>query len=217
MKPFVYTCLFALLVLASCRKNHCKCGQPHPQEDEHFCKFPKDSVIIDKGGLSDCILIVPKNENTDQKNLSFSTYFQTPKEKVTAPPTEVKWFTKINSNAQFCDSVAFVLNSATNATQVFPDVSAFVPNTFTPNGDGTNDSLIVLVQGAYVNYKFQVFDRWGEVVFESNTPNQSWDGKQNSTDQPAGTYFTKLEAEFFAKNDSLLYVAAKTGFVNLLR
>lgn len=55
-----------------------------------------------------------------------------------------------------------------------PDI--FVPNTFTPNGDGTNDLLYV--RGRHIaRMEFKVFDRWGELVFESTDPANGWDGR----------------------------------------
>jgi len=54
-----------------------------------------------------------------------------------------------------------------------PDI--FVPNTFTPNGDGHNDSLYV--RGRAIDHlEFLVFDRWGEKVFETTDQTLGWDG-----------------------------------------
>jgi gliding motility-associated-like protein len=54
-----------------------------------------------------------------------------------------------------------------------PDI--FVPNTFTPNGDGNND--VLLVRGRSIReLEFMVFDRWGEKVFETNDQDRGWDG-----------------------------------------
>jgi len=54
-----------------------------------------------------------------------------------------------------------------------PDI--FVPNTFTPNGDGQND--ILFVRGRNIaSLEFLVFDRWGELVFTTNDAAHGWDG-----------------------------------------
>lgn len=55
-----------------------------------------------------------------------------------------------------------------------PDI--FVPNTFTPNKDGTNDLLFVRGQNI-TDLEFLVFDRWGEVVFETRDQNIGWNGE----------------------------------------
>ena len=63
-----------------------------------------------------------------------------------------------------------------------------VANVFTPNGDGVNDFLQFIYEG---NEPFEasVYDRWGKVVFQTNTYNKVWDGKINGQEAPEGTYF----------------------------
>ena len=61
------------------------------------------------------------------------------------------------------------------------DGQVFIPNAFTPDGDGLND--ILMVRGAGISVKsFRIFNRWGELVFEKtnfnpNDPKYGWDGK----------------------------------------
>ncbi|PWT74934.1 MAG: hypothetical protein C5B59_09885 [Bacteroidetes bacterium] len=54
-----------------------------------------------------------------------------------------------------------------------------VPNAFTPNGDGHNDIFRPLLYGDIAYFKFEIFNRWGEKVFDTKTPNQGWDGTWN--------------------------------------
>ena len=55
------------------------------------------------------------------------------------------------------------------------DPFVFVPNAFSPNGDGYND--VLYVRGLYIEKViFRIFDRWGEMVFESQDVSQGWDG-----------------------------------------
>ncbi|AQG81563.1 hypothetical protein AWR27_20965 [Spirosoma montaniterrae] len=62
-----------------------------------------------------------------------------------------------------------------------------VPDAFTPNNDGVNDQLQVFT--AYViDYDFKVYNRWGEVIFQSSNPEQKWDGSYKGTTYPAMTY-----------------------------
>ncbi len=57
----------------------------------------------------------------------------------------------------------------------------YVPNAFTPDGDGVNDEFGPVVQGADESeYSFEVYDRWGELLFDTNDPNERWDGTVNS-------------------------------------
>jgi gliding motility-associated-like protein len=58
---------------------------------------------------------------------------------------------------------------------VCDDPFVYIPNAFTPNGDGENDKLFVygaMIQGIL----FRIYDRWGELVFETTNRNEGWDG-----------------------------------------
>jgi len=64
-----------------------------------------------------------------------------------------------------------------------------VPNIFTPNHDGMND-LWMITGGDIQSNNTSVFNRWGELLFESNSINKGWDGRTTSgIECPAGTYF----------------------------
>ena len=70
------------------------------------------------------------------------------------------------------------------------EARAMVPNVFTPNGDGKNDHF--QVQGLHLtDFYMEVYNRWGQIVFESSNPGHGWNGgKDNSADDtPDGTYF----------------------------
>ncbi|WP_341834798.1 PKD domain-containing protein [Chitinophaga pollutisoli] len=63
-----------------------------------------------------------------------------------------------------------------------PGSTAFIPNTFTPNGDGQNDIFYVRGRGIRVIKSFRVFNRWGQLMFErsncqSDNPSCGWDGR----------------------------------------
>ncbi|MES2287208.1 MAG: PKD domain-containing protein [Bacteroidota bacterium] len=61
-----------------------------------------------------------------------------------------------------------------------PDFVFYIPNAFTPNGDGMNDSFSG--KGAFIaEFKMNIFDRWGNMIFVSNDINISWDGKGNKS------------------------------------
>lgn len=74
------------------------------------------------------------------------------------------------------------------------DVTNEIPNVFSPNGDGKNDTYSIIKQyKVYCDpgFKFSIFNRWGKKVFESTNPAFEWDPKSS---QPAGTYFFTLES-----------------------
>lgn len=69
------------------------------------------------------------------------------------------------------------------------DVEQFyIPNAFTPNHDGENDVFLPILP-AHTSYTFQVFSRWGEVVFETANPEEGWAGQDaEGSDVQPGMY-----------------------------
>lgn len=86
---------------------------------------------------------------------------------------------------------------------VIPEVFFFyVPNTFTPNGDGFNDVFQPSVNGVAGNqvyeYEFEVFSKWGEKVYRSTDPNDVWVGDKNGSEYflPDGVYYWQARIRF---------------------
>lgn len=71
----------------------------------------------------------------------------------------------------------------------------FVPNTFTPNGDGQNDELKVYGPGISSVKQFRVFNRWGQMIFDSNDPNIGWNGTFNGAELNPGVYMYYVDVE----------------------
>lgn len=68
------------------------------------------------------------------------------------------------------------------------DCSWFMPNIFSPNGDGINDEFAPAGQCIVREYNLQIFDRWGQLVFESRDPNIAWNGRRQNSPMPTGVY-----------------------------
>lgn len=68
-----------------------------------------------------------------------------------------------------------------------------VPSGFTPNGDGLNDYLYPLNAFKADNMMFSVFNRYGQVLFQTADWTKKWDGRVNGNAQPSGTYVWRLE------------------------
>ncbi|MFT3846300.1 MAG: PorP/SprF family type IX secretion system membrane protein [Lacibacter sp.] len=69
----------------------------------------------------------------------------------------------------------------------------FVPNVFSPNGDGKND--VLLVYGNYIDkLEMRIFNQWGQQIFFTNSRTHGWDGRQNGKPQPVGVYVYALKA-----------------------
>ncbi len=61
--------------------------------------------------------------------------------------------------------------------KVLPKI--IVPNAFTPNGDGINDTWVLLYMESYPNCIVEVFNRYGQRVFHSSGYGRAWDGRMN--------------------------------------
>jgi len=79
-----------------------------------------------------------------------------------------------------------------------PPLNLFVPNAFTPDGDGLND--VFTAKGSFVDeYDLWVFNRWGDLIFHSKNPAHGWDGSDPSGDFSgrSATYSYRLRAKGF--------------------
>jgi gliding motility-associated-like protein len=70
------------------------------------------------------------------------------------------------------------------------DLQVFIPNVFSPNGDGVNDVWEVLIDPSIdvIGIECNVFDRWGNTVFGARALPISWDGKFNEQALQPGVY-----------------------------
>lgn len=86
-----------------------------------------------------------------------------------------------------------------------------LPNTFTPNGDGVNETWNIDLTPYGGASALKIFSKWGQVVYEINNITQvQWDGTQNGNELPAGTYYYILEL-----NDATY--GTQTGPVSIVR
>jgi len=67
----------------------------------------------------------------------------------------------------------------------------YFPNAFTPNGDGRNETFKVITDNRLQAFHLEIFNRWGQVIFETADPHKGWDGTFNGRTAPNGTYVWK--------------------------
>jgi len=91
------------------------------------------------------------------------------------------------------------------------DYHIFVPNIFSPNGDGHNDVFIARGKGIQA-IELVVYSRWGEKVFETKTPEDGWDGSYKGQEMNAGVFVYYLKATMI-NNETI----EKQGNVTLVR
>jgi FOG: PKD repeat len=87
------------------------------------------------------------------------------------------------------------VDSASLRVKVFQTPpSVFVPNAFTPNGDTHNDLVRPIAAGMARIELFQIYNRWGQLVFSTTTNEHGWDGTIAGKPQPSGTYVWVVKA-----------------------
>ncbi len=106
-------------------------------------------------------------------------------------------YTALATDANGCSG------SATAQVRVEKPRGVYVPSAFSPNSDGNNDRLFVHGKSRQIKRirLFQIFDRWGELVFEArdllpNDDSQSWDGTFRGQPAQTGTYVWHVEVEY---------------------
>lgn len=106
------------------------------------------------------------------------------------------------------------IDSITKIIRIENEVLLFAPNSFTPDTDGFNDKWRVHIEGIdKYNFHLQLYNRWGELIFESFDPEGEWDGTYGGTPVQAGTYVWKIEANDYENDNKYEF----NGFVNLLK
>jgi gliding motility-associated-like protein len=85
-------------------------------------------------------------------------------------------------------------DTVTRIVEVVPAVTIFAPNTFTPDGDLFNERWRVHIQGIDIfDFNLVIFNRWGEIVWESFDPDASWDGTYGGKRVKEGTYIWRIQ------------------------
>jgi gliding motility-associated-like protein len=134
--------------------------------------------------------------------------------------TPAQYLDKPNTQNPLCKPDAnvtyllFVVNkqtlcSATDTVKVFLLSDVDIPNTFTPNGDGINDTWDIRFLDQYRNAQLDIYNTAGQVIFRSYGYSTPWDGKRNGAKMPTGTYYYVIDL-----GDGSMRM---TGYVTILR
>jgi len=105
--------------------------------------------------------------------------------------------------------------SISNVAEIIPAAAIYIPNAFTPNGDGLNDTFGAIGEGI-TEYNIQIFNRWGELIFESNDMKTQWDGNYQNELAPTGVYVYKINAKGPSANGRYKNLISKAGDVTLV-
>lgn len=106
------------------------------------------------------------------------------------------------------------MDTITKILKVNPEVLIYVPNTFTPDGDEFNQYWRVYLEGVDIqSFNVQIYNRWGEVIWESNDIEIGWDGTYNGSVVKQGTYVWKVSVRDALNDGKYTW----NGIVNVLK
>ena len=146
-------------------------------------KFPEDPDYLNYDATS--------FDTIRQYSNGFDSYEQTYRiQGIQASGTYVSWSNKVTFNF---------------------DPACWIPNSFTPNGDNLND-YFELKGGSLKTFEINIYNRWGEHLFTSNSLKQSWDGKFHGVESPEDLYVYVVKYWGF---DNVLQ--SRTGEIHLIR
>ena len=90
----------------------------------------------------------------------------------------------------------------------------YIPTAFSPNGDGLNDFFKPKVEGVDLSlYKLRIFNRWGQLIYETSDTNNGWNGTHKGNIVQEGVYIWKIDAK--EAHSSIIH--RKNGIVSLLK
>jgi len=135
--------------------------------------------------------------------------------------------TQTNVNVSFPDGVTgrydvrLVTTSELGCTDtmdyelvVFPEVLIYAPNTFTPDGDEFNQHWQVYMEGIDLqDFDLEIYNRWGELIWESHDISVGWDGTYGGKIVPTGTYTWVIRASDMMNDAKYTY----NGHINLIK
>ena len=110
-------------------------------------------------------------------------------ESITVSPVETTIYTVTGTDANNCintDEVEVVVNEL--------EVELMIPTAFSPNGDGTNDTFRIANNQYFEKINLRIYNRWGELLFQSTENITGWDGTYKSVNQELDSYIYYIDA-----------------------
>lgn len=117
-------------------------------------------------------------------------------------------FTQITKTKYYCN------DTITKVLPIIPSLQVNIPNTFTPDDNNQNDTFRpIIYNGDKDTYLFEIYDRWGELVFQTTEQNIGWDGTYKGLPAKSDSYIYVVVVKNLEKTKTKVY----RDFVNLLR
>lgn len=165
---------------------------PYPQDQR--VRFSEDSTFCK--GETLLLQTMPTDANYVWQDGSTESYFIVEQEGIYEVTVELDC-------GEVTDSI-FV-------KEKFCDCAFFTPNIFSPNNDLINDEFSAIADCELFDFSMLIYNRWGELIFQSNDQVESWDGTQQGENSPTGVYAYLIR---YSLDDQVKY---SYGDVTLIR
>lgn len=158
------------------------------------CEGIRDTILLDRA-------LQPVVELGDQIRACEGQVVELLNQQTGFPNTEYYWQDTINSKAiSVTNSGTYRVKAVNQCGTITDEISVifdncyqvFVPDAFTPNGDGVNDEFMAKTGQDLIEYSMVIYNRWGEVVFKTNDIRVGWDGTMNGNPLPQDSYVWRI-------------------------
>lgn len=127
-------------------------------------------------------------------------------------PPRIQPFEKITYNLVLKDVIGCFSYDVNFVIDVHPETFVKLPTSFTPNNDRINDLIFVQGWGIKELIEYKIFNRWGEIVFETTNLEKGWDGTYKGEEQNSDVYVYKVRVLTWRNEEKAL-----EGYINLIR
>lgn len=174
---------------------------------------PSPTVTITKSNDIDCSNLQAQLNATGGNNYRWQPDSNITNANISNPivdPLSDTWYkvTVTSSNKCKTEDSILVRSSLSTTTGNF-----YVPNAFTPNGDGVNDCFGVHFWAPTTYFEISIYNRWGQMVYYSRNMSDCWDGTINGKKQASGTYVYMIKAASICSQGQIF----RKGTVVLIR
>ncbi len=215
--------------------NHSKTPLAHPLQTTQYQVVGSDSngCFTDTGYVQVTVYPFPVVDAGADKTIAVGSSIEL-NAKVSTDATVIKWQPSVGLSCIDCASpvanpkqtTTYRLTAINEGGCITKDEvtvfvvcnngNIFLPNTFTPNGDGTNDVFYPRGTGLYSIKSIHIFNRWGEAVFEAanfkaNDPSKGWNGSFKNKPAPNDVYVYFVEV--ICENNSILTYSGNVAII----
>jgi gliding motility-associated-like protein len=179
-------------------------------EQTAYISFDFDSIRATSTHQGDICLDFPTEATIQVTGLFTSIEWQNPE---FSPTT----FQTVYLPGNYPFTVHSLKGCQLNLNAIVPEIcppKVYIPNAFTPNGDGTNDAFVGYAD--FTNeFIFRIYDRWGQVIFSTTTSPIIWDGTYKGESVQIGVYNWRLVYNSIYQGD--LYIKDLFGHITVVR